>query len=305
MQPIPGIGPSAQPASTEPARPAILLCLTEDLFLVPRLIDVARQVGLEPLVIETAESLGAGGQASARRVPLTEPLEGPDAAFVRYVAELQPALVLVDLASQSVPGIRWVQVLKTSAATRRIPVVAFGPHVAREALRLAKQAGADLVVPRSRLQASLPAILTRMARRQDSAALAEACSQPLPDRATRAIRLIAEGAYFEAHEELEALIRARSSLDTTLYRALLQVSVAYLQVSRGNFRGAVKMLLRLHQWLDPLPPICQGVDVGRLRQDIGRLRRALEAVGPTGISGLDPSLLAPARTVEPSRPSTA
>ena len=37
------------------------------------------------------------------------------------------------------------------------------------------------------------------------------------------------------------------------YRGILQVGIAYYQIERGNYRGAVKMLLRVRQWLDPLP----------------------------------------------------
>jgi len=46
-----------------------------------------------------------------------------------------------------------------------------------------------------------------------------------------------------------------------LYRAILQVGIAYYQIERGNHRGALKMLLRSVQWLAMLPDRCQGIDV--------------------------------------------
>ena len=84
-----------------------------------------------------------------------------------------------------------------------------------------------------------------------------------------------------------------------LYRAILQVGVAYYQVTRGNRRGALKMLLRAVQWLNVLPAICQGVDVARLRDDAARVRVALEALPPDAdLSQFDRSLLGSVHLVE-------
>jgi hypothetical protein len=46
-----------------------------------------------------------------------------------------------------------------------------------------------------------------------------------------------------------------------VYRAVLQVAVAYFQIERGNYNGAAKMFLRLRQWIDPLPDYCRGIDI--------------------------------------------
>ncbi len=83
-----------------------------------------------------------------------------------------------------------------------------------------------------------------------------------------------------------------------LYRALLQVTVAYLHIERGNQRGATKMLLRLRQWLDPLPEVCCGVDVASLKANLEELRAALEGTGPKGIEALDRNLLRPIPLLE-------
>ena len=76
-----------------------------------------------------------------------------------------------------------------------------------------------------------------------------------------------------------------------LYRALLQTTVAYLHVTRKNFAGAQKMMLRVRQWLDPLPEACRGVDVARLRDHLNGLRKALDEVGLESQSNFDPALL--------------
>jgi predicted metal-dependent hydrolase len=74
---------------------------------------------------------------------------------------------------------------------------------------------------------------------------------------------------------------------------LLQVAVAYLHIERGNYRGAAKLLLRLHQWLDPLPAQCRGVDVDKLKSNLQALQEALDQLGPDNLSALDRGLIRP------------
>jgi hypothetical protein len=69
--------------------------------------------------------------------------------------------------------------------------------------------------------------------------------------------------------------------------------VAYLQITRHNHSGALKMFLRMRQWLDPLPDECRGVNVAQLRADALAARAALEALGPERIGEFDPALFKP------------
>jgi hypothetical protein len=71
------------------------------------------------------------------------------------------------------------------------------------------------------------------------------------------------------------------------------VAVAYLQIERGNYNGALKMFLRMRQWLDPLPAVCRGVDVAQLRRDARTARQALEALGPGRIHEFERGLFKP------------
>ena len=82
-----------------------------------------------------------------------------------------------------------------------------------------------------------------------------------------------------------------------LYRAVLQVGIAYYQVTLGNHRGAHKMLLRSLQWLALLPDVCQGIDIASLRADAARVRTELERVGEDGMGNFDYSLLKPVKMV--------
>lgn len=278
--PDPGVGPS-------------ILIFSDDLLAVTGLQDGARRLGFTDRVINRPEAINGDPAVPEAPPGLTEPLTGPDAIFIRAVAEMQPALVLVDTGSASLPWQRWIQILKTSAATRRIPVVAYGPHVQADRLEQARMLGADDVVTRGRLHAAFEEIVRRWARTVDPRAARQACSQPLSEPARRGLDCLARGQYFEAHEHLEQAILAQPGPESMLYRALLHVAVTYLQIERGNGRGAAKMLLRMHQWLDPLPDACRGVDVAALKEQVARLRSAIDAVGLQGIANLDRSLLAP------------
>ncbi len=254
----------------------LLVVVTDDFFLIPRLEDAGRRLGYRVVVVDRPEVLGAEGEPAARAIPLTEPLEGADAEFIRQVRKLHPALIIFDLGSAQLPWERWIQTLKTSAATRRIPILAFGPHVETGALEQAKRVGSDHVVTRGRLQASLPDLIQRHARPPDVAGLRAACKGRPSALAQEGIELHNAGEYFEAHEALELAWMEAEEAEGYLYRALLQVTVAYLHIQRGNRRGALKMLLRVRQWLDPLPEVCRGIDLQRIRTNLGKVAAALE-----------------------------
>jgi len=276
-------------ASDEP----LILAITADYFLIPRLEDAARSLGFRLEVVQSAADLGADGPPIPRAIPLTEPLVGPDAAFVRSLVDRRPALMLVDTSHDTVPWEHWIQTVKTGSATRRIPIVAFGPHVEAETLLRAVSAGADEAVSLGKLQASLAEIIQRRARRVDLAALEEACTRPLSELGAQGLELLNSGEYFEAHEVLEKAWMEAQEWHGYLYRSLLQVSVAYLQVQRANYAGVVKMLLRLKQWLEPLPDHCSGVDIAGLKRNMTEFAAAVEAVGVDGVAGLDPAILRP------------
>lgn len=74
------------------------------------------------------------------------------------------ALVLIDLACDDADPPARIAALKADAATRTIPIVAFGPHLDHAARDAAKAAGADRVVPNSKLTDDLPALAERYAR---------------------------------------------------------------------------------------------------------------------------------------------
>ncbi len=107
------------------------------------------------------------------------------------------------------------------------------------------------------------------------------CAQPLPESAREGVALFNAGRFFEAHEALEDAWRAEVHPGRALYQGLLQAAVVCLHLQRGNLRGARKVYRRCMRHLAPLPAVCRGVAVGRLRDDLARLMEAaLHGVRP-------------------------
>lgn len=273
--------------------PPLVLIWTEDLFILPSLEDGLRAVGFRTLLVDRGSVLGAEGPAGDRRLSLTEPLEGPDASMLSSITELRPALILVDTTCTVLPWARWIQILKTSSATRRIPILAFGPHVEEKLLAQARQMGADQVVTRGRLHASLTDLAQKWARVEPEHALESACEGQLSEKALAGLHQLNAGEYYEAHEFLEEAWMDAPEHEGYLYRALLQIAVAYLHIERGNHAGVTKMLLRMRQWLDPLPATCRGVDLVRVRENIERLRKRVAEAEPRQLVDMKRDLLAP------------
>lgn len=211
---------------------------------------------------------------------------------VTRLAEDHAAMLLVD---EACDWRSWIAAVKQSPATRRIPVVVVGQAEGEPALAY----GADACVPAADLQSRLPILVGRLARLPDPVhqeVLCSQCREPLPPEAYDGIVQFNAGAYYRQHDVFEALWMAEDGPVRDLYRAILQVGVAYYQVTRGNRVGAIKMLLRTLQWLADLPDVCQGVNVQALREDSTRVRQVLEQTDD--LADFDLSLLKPVRLVD-------
>ena len=119
------------------------------------------------------------------------------------------------------------------------------------------------------------------------------CQGSLPPLAIRGLELFNEGEFFEAHEFLELAWREERGPVRELYRGILQISVAYYHILRGNHRGATKMFLRARNWLAPFPDACRGVNLAAFRADYARVEESLRRLGPSGLHAFDRSLLKP------------
>jgi predicted metal-dependent hydrolase len=263
-----------------------------DLMFSTRIQRAAEYAGYRVEWIETADQLGRAGPDTRPEQP-GESLHGRAGRLFEQITRWQPALLLFDLNNAAIPWRQWIAALKSSAATRRIPIMAYGPHEDVATMTGARDAGADVVLARSRFTTDMSSLFQRYARVPDREALRAACDEPLSPLARSGIERFNQGAYYPAHDALEEAWVLDDGLGRDLYRGILQVGIAYYQIEKGNYRGAVKMLLRVRQWLDPLPDVCRGVDVAGLRSDVERVHQALVALGPERVREFDRRLFRP------------
>ena len=258
--------------------------------------DLARQAEIEVVVkplgyqlhwVASAEQLGTHELNDRPGEPLRG---GQTSELLEILTRELPELLLVDLDNTTIPWGRWLGLVKSSPATRRLPVVAFGDpaHFA-----LAQQMGSARVVTWAQFSAQAAELINTHAKQIDYLAIAASCAQPLPQVAQEALALFNQGQFYEAHHGLEAAWNADDSPARDLYRALLQLAVAYLQLRRGNYRGAIKLLMRAEQWLDPLPDRCRGVDLGAARQSARVVYEQLRELGEARIGEFDQGLFRP------------
>jgi predicted metal-dependent hydrolase len=213
---------------------------------------------------------------------------------VDHMVERYPALVLIDGDQPGWQG--WVSALKTEQATRRIPLL-----VIRTAPSIEQSGGADgYLDSRQPVEDLLRAIRARIrvVPPETVNQLACQCREDLPPLAQLGVERFNQGAYHAQHDAFEELWMQETGPVRDLYRAVLQVGIAYYHITRGNREGGLRMLRRCVQWFAVLPDECQGIDVRQLRKDAAQVRAALLATPPDEIKSFDRSLLKPVPHIE-------
>src|SRR3970040_134259 len=99
------------------------------------------------------------------------------------------------------------------------------------------------------------------------------------------IALIREGAFFEAHEELEDEWREAPEPERDFLQGLVHVAVAWHHAGRGNRPGCERQLERAARRLGPYRPFHRGVDVATVLDDVERAQ-AVVASGSLQLSSL-------------------
>lgn len=252
--------PSSVPATNAAEPRPVVVCLEPDLFFATRLDDVIRACGGHPILVDTPE------------------------AFVDAIDRHFPVLSLLDL---NTPG-DWATAIvrcKLRPHTRQTQIVAFGSHVDVETLKAARKAGADHAWARSRLVADLVALVDQAVN--PPAIYPAGWDERLSDLARQGVDAFNRGDYFEQHEYFEAAWMAEPRTVRDMYQGVLQVGVAYLQIERNNWPGAIKMLRRGLPRLRTLPPICQGLDIAAFRNRAWEIHAEIVALGPERLHEFD------------------
>ncbi len=93
----------------------------------------------------------------------------------------------------------------------------------------------------------------------------------------RGLELIRDGAYFEAHEELEDEWRVTPGPERDFLQGLVHVAVAWLHAERGNRNGCERQLAKAERRLGGYRPSHRGVDIALVLDDVGRARELVGA----------------------------
>ena len=216
--------------------------------------------------------------------------------LISRLADDYVALILVD--GDQPDWLYWTATPSSSPATRRIPIFLIATDAATRTQSITS--GADRAFSPDEFVTEWQMLLHDYARIFDPELVEQLdceCQAPLPPLAQQGLAQFNAGEFYKQHDSFEALWMATEGPVRDLYRAVLQVGVAYYQILNGNYRGALKMLLRSVQWLAVLPDVCQGIDVAALKADSYRVRAALETLPEDENDQFNRDLLQPVKTI--------
>lgn len=111
------------------------------------------------VLVSTDLFFGAKVTGTAQALGLNVRQAFSQAAFVDVLQSSTPRGVILDLMSAVSPA----EVVSLFPGPDRPLLIAFGPHVNTAALQAARDAGFDLVLPRSRFTETLPELLRQLA----------------------------------------------------------------------------------------------------------------------------------------------
>lgn len=264
----------------------IVIGFITDLFTRVSIEGALKKLGYQPVWWDDIPEFV---KASQTQLPGNkgEHLTGPGFSLTDKLTQIQPQALIFDLTDEKVPWEAWISMLKSASATRRLPILSFGPHIDVETLQRAKKAGSEMVIPRSALGKKLADFFVEYGTIPYIEESDDICQRELHPLAIKGIEAFNSGEYFDAHEYLEDAWMSLSPRESVLYRSLLQVAVIYYQIRKKNYNGALKVYLRVRQWLSKLPDRCQGVDVAAVKKNLEDNISELKRLGKEEIGNFD------------------
>jgi hypothetical protein len=127
----------------------LILGLAPNLMISTRIESVVEKLGFDYVDVASLKD-GLGGNPSETGI-----------SFLKRITPRVPDLIIFDMGTSAIPWEAWIQQFKVSSASQDIPILCFGPHVDGESFRTARQAGADVVVARSKFMSDLPNLITK------------------------------------------------------------------------------------------------------------------------------------------------
>jgi hypothetical protein len=132
---------------------ALIVGFASDLMDTVRIEDAASELGCKVIWIESEEQVGPKGESSI--------------LLVDRLRQLCPGLLLFDLGNPAIPWRDWIAAIASDPDTQTIPLICYGPHVDIAANTAAKEAGAKVVLARSRFLSALPELLEKYIDRDE------------------------------------------------------------------------------------------------------------------------------------------
>ena len=126
-----------------------LLLFTHQAELKNQVELAAEEQGYQLRAFQSPADLQASYQPnSAQKNRPGEPVKGDDAAYFAAIVDLVPKLILIDMDNIAINWKKWMPILKSSPATRRVPIVAWAAELSAEAKAVAR-ARSWIVKPQS------------------------------------------------------------------------------------------------------------------------------------------------------------
>ena len=194
----------------------IIVGFVADLMFTSKIQSVADGINFKMEWIETAASVGEIDPDAPPERP-GELLHGREGKLFQQIVAWQPVLILFDLTNKAIPWQKWIPFLKTSPATRRIPILTFGPHEDVTRMKEAKRVGADEVLARSRFFSDMAELFKKHARLPDNEALTTTCNEPLAELAREGIALFNQKEFYKCHDSLEEAWKTRQKVRVAIY----------------------------------------------------------------------------------------
>ncbi|GAM08613.1 hypothetical protein OR1_00885 [Geobacter sp. OR-1] len=117
------------------------------------------------------------------------------------------------------------------------------------------------------------------------------CNEAPSGAILRAFGEFNRGDWYECHETLEDLWIGSEDEPRWFYQGMLQIAVAILHWSNGNYGGAVSLLTKGTEYLKRVSPVCRRIEVATLVTDAERFRTELIRLGPERMAELPEALI--------------
>jgi CheY-like chemotaxis protein len=116
------------------------------------------------LILTADAALQAQTEQTADRENVPCLALGDEETLLAALSEETPGVIFMDVSHSVVDAASLIEKLKRNPATAKIPLVAFGNSLRADLLQDAKEAGADLALPRSAFNQQLPELIRHYAK---------------------------------------------------------------------------------------------------------------------------------------------